>query len=679
VISFLAQGGVSYLIMSNTDSDADSISDTSNTHIDAGDDDSLISSPVRELCNQLRANNLPILDNYSIFAPSNFISHLSEAEWIAIFQALKENTSVKHIDFSMLFRRHHTKKSALTAAEYVESSKTLQTLNFGFSVEVPECEMVSVLLRALSRNTSVTKLIITSNIVRFASTAFQELLTCTQTLDKLKLNGLNHVPDKVQIAALASGFANNTTLSDLEFKGWRAANLAPVLTALQNHPALQKIKVQQLRLSDRSANTRSLSGLEVLLRGQDSKVKELVIEQVDFSTVGLHPVLRELGRNTTITNLVIRNSVLGHENVQQIKAIVRENKALQHLNLRGNQLRNAGLAEIAPALYRNTSIKSLDLAYNDLGDIKSANALRDLIRRNKTITSLCLADNYIGRNAAAARGIFEGVRSNTALQKLDLKSCGLDDRNVLVLANALAIGNASVLELNLDNNFISAVGVRALVFDNVEAVKTLTKLCLRLGPIRSEGAIILADALGCNAMPNLDKLHLDWCLIEDDGLVALVSALEQNTTLQILSLEGNYFSERGFMALAESLPNIKRLQQITIQRLQQNTIQANAGFESTLPLLLEGFRKNTSLVKVDIERCEHQEFYKEIEFLGYRNRFNALLKICHPLDSSPPLGIWSRALAKVATEPSVLFHVLRNNPKLVGSAGDSKKRKRNDE
>jgi hypothetical protein len=36
-------------------------------------------------------------------------------------------------------------------------------------------------------------------------------------------------------------------------------------------------------------------------------------------------------------------------------------------------------------------------------------------------------------------------------------------------------------------------------------------------------------------------------------------------------------------------------------------------------------------------------------------------------------------LAKVATEPDVLFHVLRNKPKLVGCAGDSKKRKRNDE
>jgi hypothetical protein len=33
----------------------------------------------------------------------------------------------------------------------------------------------------------------------------------------------------------------------------------------------------------------------------------------------------------------------------------------------------------------------------------------------------------------------------------------------------------------------------------------------------------------------------------------------------------------------------------------------------------------------------------------------------------------------MSAEPDVLFHVLRNKPKLVGSAGGPKKRKRDDE
>jgi Ran GTPase-activating protein (RanGAP) involved in mRNA processing and transport len=36
------------------------------------------------------------------------------------------------------------------------------------------------------------------------------------------------------------------------------------------------------------------------------------------------------------------------------------------------------------------------------------------------------------------------------------------------------------------------------------------------------------------------------------------------TTLQILDLQNNNFVERGFMALAESLPNIKGLQEIEL-------------------------------------------------------------------------------------------------------------------
>jgi hypothetical protein len=74
--------------------------------------------------------------------------------------------------------------------------------------------------------------------------------------------------------------------------------------------------------------------------------------------------------------------------------------------------------------------------------------------------------------------------------------------------------------------------------------------------------------------------------------VALVAALEQNTSLQILDLKHIPFGKRSFTALAESLPNIKGLQQITVTK--------NFAFQSTLPLLQEGFRDNTSLVEFNI-------------------------------------------------------------------------------
>jgi hypothetical protein len=253
-----------------------------------------------------------------------------------------------------------------------------------------------------------------------------------------------------------------------------------------------------------------------------------------------------------------------------------------------------------------------------------------------------------------------------------LSGCALADRGISVLANALAIRNASLLELNLHSNAITSVGVRALVDDNVEAVKTLTKLHLTGNRVKNEGVTILANALGRNAMPSLKRLDLGCCDLDDDGFVALVSALEQNISLQILNLHGNVFDERGYMALAESLPNIEGLQQITIA--------ASGGSPSTLPLLLEGFRKNTSLTEVDIYGLDAPvDFLQEIKFLGHRNRFAPLLKASNLPGTSPPLGIWSRALAKVAREPDVLFHVLRNKPNFAASAGGLKKRKCDDE
>jgi hypothetical protein len=137
--------------------------------------------------------------------------------------------------------------------------------------------MISLLLRALSRNTSVTKLIICIDVVSFASLAFRELLTCTQTLQTLEVFGSEGEEFiEEQIAAIAAGFA------------W-----------------------------------------------QDSKVKEVILYKVDNRTDGLQPIPRELGRNTTVTNLTFGYSVLSHEITQQLKAVIRQNMALLRLDLRG--------------------------------------------------------------------------------------------------------------------------------------------------------------------------------------------------------------------------------------------------------------------------------------------------------------------------------------------------------
>jgi hypothetical protein len=109
--------------------------------------------------------------------------------------------------------------------------------------------------------------------------------------------------------------------------------------------------------------------------------------------------------------------------------------------------------------------------------------------------------------------------------------------------------------------------------------------------LQTEGASVLADALARNSLPHLKRLSLAGCnRIGDAGFAVLLSALERNKALVELRL--GCFSERSFLAFANSLPAIKALEHIEIRR--------SLGLAAAIPSMLEGLRKNTSLVDVEI-------------------------------------------------------------------------------
>jgi hypothetical protein len=138
----------------------------------------------------------------------------------------------------------------------------------------------------------------------------------------------------------------------------------------------------------------------------------------------------------------------------------------------------AGVAEIASALYRNTSVKVLDLTRNGLNDLDSVNVLHELMRRNKTITKLCIGGNAFGRNITAVRSIAEGVRSNATLEHLGLEICVLDDQCISVLASGLGLRDSGLAVLNLCNNYITSVGVLDLTEEVTKAMNGIAKLSL---------------------------------------------------------------------------------------------------------------------------------------------------------------------------------------------------------
>ena len=147
-------------------------------------------------------------------------------------------------------------------------------------------------------------------------------------------------------------------------------------------------------------------------------------------------------------------------------------------------------------------------------------------------------------------------------------------------------------------------------------------------------------------------LCLQDCLIGDDGFIALVSALEQNTSLPHLDLCRFYaFSKRAYLALAESLPKIKVFQRFDLSWC--------SSLASAMSLLVAGLRNNTSLSRFYVADCAPRSVPPTTEDADkctggkmqerehYRNHGLALIGM--PKETLPPLGVWPRALARVAT------------------------------
>jgi Ran GTPase-activating protein (RanGAP) involved in mRNA processing and transport len=668
--------------MSDTGGEEPSDSEGFAHHSDNGGEITDDSNPLlARMITKLRTNDPSIRDlaiHQSVEDPSR----------LQIAKALTQNTVVRRIT---LHPYDYSKLSASAMAKYLLQSKRLlkvdlkgealtlfgflSGMTFGLRPERALCPFIATFVEAIGQSNSVQELSLMNLGLGNATESFEQMLTRTKTLRYLQVDLERQDPlEEAEKSAIFSGFSKNTTLRDIKLVDWQQTSLIPALTALQDHPVLEKLQVEGFS---------SFTGIDALLRGKNSQLKELIIWRFKGSTVEqmvcFEAFMLEMGRNTTILKMLIAHVPLSHENAQQLKAMLRRNTVLQDLNLTGDALGSTGFVEIASVLHRNTSIQGLDVSDNGLDDLVAANALRELLRRNKTITRLCVDKNAFGSNVAAVRGIADGFRANTTLQELDLSFCKLGNHGLSILAESLGQQKRGLVKLRLCGNLITCSGLRALMTNAAVALSTVTHLNLSGNSVLDEGASFLAEALRLQTLPSLTYLCLHNCGISDDGLVALMSALEENDTLYDLDLTDNAFSVRGYMALASSLPNIKGLRQISFR--------CNASDPSVMSAMLEGFRENTSLHEVNISvpvcgcGCAglDEDWSQQITFFSHRNKFSRLLQDSDT-DVRESLGLWSRALASVAMRPDVLFHVLTSKAGLIRAipSEDCKKRKRDD-
>jgi len=354
-----------------------------------------------------------------------------------------------------------------------------------------------------------------------------------------------------------------------------------------------------------------------------------------------------LSRNTSITKLCLKSCRLA-AGASLLKDVIRSTINLEALDLSEiTGLDRNGLSEILAGLYRSQSIKDLNLSYlNILGDV-GGKSIKDLLRRNRCLTTLNVSRNTLFFGGATH--LAEAIRVNKQLINLDLGACVLEDDGAIAIVESLR-ANKDLTSLRLSKNRLTVRSIRVIA-TSFRDHQALSFLSLSGNNIGLAGADVLAaDFLKHNK--KLEELRLSRCGIKGDAVAHIFQALEVNHTLRRLNILQNDLGQADYCLIASILPRIMGL-----RRLVFSWGRNLSEVETTLISALE---QNTSLINAGIGggRLQEENMNRAAFYLT-RNRIRLTL------GSKVALGLWPLVLEKLPL--SAVFYCLREKPSLVAS------------
>ncbi|ORZ15545.1 hypothetical protein BCR41DRAFT_396509 [Lobosporangium transversale] len=293
------------------------------------------------------------------------------------------------------------------------------------------------------------------------------------------------------------------------------------------------------------------------------------------------PSLR-LSRPPHLQKLTIEMKPREIDAILELSEALKTNKTLTTLDLMCNRIGKEGALALLEALKTNTTLITLDMEYDSLG--KEGALL--LSKTNTTLTCLDFSSKSIGDEGALA--LSEALKINTTLTTLNLRYSSIGKKGALALSDALKT-NTTLSILRLRHNLIGKEGALALS-EALKANTSLTTLDLFSNAIGKEGALALSEALKANA--TLTTLDLRYNSIGNKGTFALSEALKANASLTTLDLRHNSIGDDGALALSEAL---KVNTTLTTLNLHYNSI----GKEGVLALS-EALKTNATLTKLDL-------------------------------------------------------------------------------
>jgi hypothetical protein len=133
----------------------------------------------------------------------------------------------------------------------------------------------------------------------------------------------------------------------------------------------------------------------------------------------LPALINHLESNRQSATLSLAYASISDVGVEETAKFVRDNPFVKYLDLRGNNIQAKGAIALANGIKLNRSLRSVNLKWNSIGrDPSGVGALCDSLKSNLTIGHVDLRNNRI--NNIGAKHVAEMLKANTTITHIDL-------------------------------------------------------------------------------------------------------------------------------------------------------------------------------------------------------------------------------------------------------------------
>jgi Ran GTPase-activating protein (RanGAP) involved in mRNA processing and transport len=302
-------------------------------------------------CAKLRLDDLSVVPEWLDFFGRNDYFRIkqvsTEAERVEIAKALTQSTAVTMIELRV---DDYSEEAAEAMGFFLRSSKHLHNVSLlARNANSKSQRVLSIFLRGLEDSIYVREVYLECSMLETTTRqALTGFLIRSKTLRKLDISS------NEEMHPVLSCLARNKTLQDLTLTNDSSTRVTSIHPCLGDNPALKTLRINSTMMG--------MSGLDTLLRNDNSKITELILDLGlgrMHDPYGFESVLQTLRRTGVLTKLEILGNELNEEHAEKLTMLLRDSESLHTLVLSSCCLEEAGIATDAQVNQRAARFEQL--------------------------------------------------------------------------------------------------------------------------------------------------------------------------------------------------------------------------------------------------------------------------------------------------------------------------------